>query len=89
MSAPLTAMTTRERYMASLPARNAEEEALYAEYARCSTPTLHEPHPEKYSHEATVKGDYPAVIHEAGQCAACDASATYLARLNAGTAVTA
>lgn len=30
---PQTAMTTRERWLAHLPARDAEERGMYAEYA--------------------------------------------------------
>ena len=47
------------------------------------TPTLHEPHPELYSYEAAVNGEYPAVIHEAGEgCKPCDVSAEFYARLD-------
>jgi hypothetical protein len=82
--APLTAMTTRERYMAGLPARDTDEQARYDELGQCATPTLYEPHPELYSYEAAVDGDYPAVIHEAGEgCAPCGASAAFYTRLNA------
>jgi len=46
--------------------------------------TLAEPHPELYSYEAAVNGDYPAAIHEAGGgCAPCEASAAFYARLDA------
>ncbi len=38
------------------------------------TSTLAEPHPELYSYEAAVNGDYPAIVHDAG-CKPCDASA--------------
>lgn len=48
------------------------------------TPTPCEPHPERYSYEAAVNGDYPAVIHEAGEgCTPCDVSAEFYARLDA------
>ena len=32
MTAPLTAMTTRERWLADLPPRDKDERAMYAEY---------------------------------------------------------
>ena len=46
-------------------------------------PTPLEPHPERYSFEAAVNGEYPAVIHEPGECKACDISAAVIARLDA------
>jgi len=36
--APLTAMTTRERWLAHLPARDAEERAMYGEYRLAARP---------------------------------------------------
>ena len=45
--------------------------------------TLNEPHPELYSYQAAVDGDYPAVIHERGECGPCDVSAEFIERQEA------
>jgi hypothetical protein len=37
-------------------------------------PTLAEPHPERYSYQAAVNGDYPALCDDPG-CGPCQASA--------------
>ena len=48
------------------------------------TPSPYEPHPELYSYEAAVNGDYPAVIHEPEEgCTPCDVSSDFYARLDA------
>ena len=47
------------------------------------TTTPCEPHPELYSYEAAVNGDYPAVIHEPGECAPCDVFSDFYARQDA------
>jgi hypothetical protein len=40
---------------------------------RVFTPTLAEPHPERYSHEAAANGDYAALCGKLG-CKSCEAS---------------
>lgn len=48
------------------------------------TPSPYEPHPELYSYEAAVNGEYAAVIHEPGEgCTSCDVSSDFYARLDA------
>lgn len=41
-----------------------------------------EPHPEQYSYEAAVNGDYPAIVHDSG-CEPCDLTRQYWAEADA------